>query len=256
MESILIADDDTEFTELLIAYLAQQGFAAAAVADGRQALLQLAEQPGRFDALVLDIMMPVLNGLDALGELRAARHAAAGIPVIMLTARGDDIDRIVGLELGADDYLAKPANPRELVARLRAVLRRSASAEPLAEARQFITLGDLTIDLGRREALLGDKLLPLTDSELLLLIELTKSAGTIVSKEQLALAITGRSLGPYDRSVDMHLSNLRRKLDEGIAAASAAPLEGGRLSASQSPDNRQVGQRIKTVRNKGYQYLV
>lgn len=233
MENILVTDDDTEFTELLCDYLGQQGFTATAVHNGREALNVLAAAPTEFDAMVLDIMMPELNGLDTLSELRVAKHSGSAIPVIMLTARGDDIDRIVGLELGADDYLPKPANPRELVARLRAILRRGTS-QPEPEATKLLEHGDLLVDLGRREATLNNKPLLLTDSEFLLLTELLKNAGEIISKDALAKAMFGRELGPYDRSIDMHLSNLRRKLSD---AADGGP------------------ERIKTVRNRGYQYL-
>ncbi len=242
MEHILVADDDTEFTALLTEYLGQQGFASTAVANGQEALNSLAAQPQQFDALVLDIMMPVKNGLNTLSELRSAKHGAANTPVIMLTARGDDIDRIVGLELGADDYLAKPANPRELVARLRAILRRG-TAPVEATAQTTLQQGDVQIDIGRRQAFLDNEPLALTDSEFLLLSALLENAGSIVTKEQLAQAMFDRELGPYDRSIDMHLSNLRRKLASGNNNAPDANTDGDR-------------ERIKTVRNRGYQYLV
>ena len=242
MEHLLVADDDEEFTELLSRYLEQQGFTVTTVANGKAALEAVAATPpATFDAVILDVMMPVLDGLDTLRQLRSS--GASDLPVIMLTARGDDIDRIVGLELGADDYLPKPANPRELVARVRAILRRvpvpgSAQTESQvsAEASKLLTVGDLELNVGRREASLSGSPLDLTSSEWELMLLLCENAGEVVSKEDLALAVTGRPLGPYDRSLDMHVSNLRRKFSSQLGDAGS--------------------QRIKTVRNRGYQYAV
>jgi two-component system OmpR family response regulator len=160
---------------------------------------------GGFDAVVLDVMMPQLDGRELLRRLR--RETA--LPVLMLTAKGDDIDRVVGLELGADDYLAKPVYPRELVARLRAVLRRVQSPPPTVKSE--ITYGALRIAPARRESWLGDRPLQLTSSEFDLMMELVRQPGDVSSKDELSERALGRPREAYDRSVDVHVSNLRQK---------------------------------------------
>jgi DNA-binding response OmpR family regulator len=229
MHALLLADDDTELCEMLAQYLEAEGFSITAVHDGETALAEA--RSGRHELAVLDIMMPGMSGLDVLRELRRDSQ----LPVLILTARGDDVDSIVGLELGADDYLPKPASPRVLVARIRAILRRasaSAPAEPAAPAR--IALGDLQIHTGTRSVELAGSPVTMTSTEYSLLEYLARGAGRVIDKEELSQQVLGRKLEAYDRGVDMHVSNLRKKL---------GPLPGGE-------------ERIKTVRGVGYQYAL
>ena len=219
-ERILLADDDVELGDLLSEFLVGEGFEVQRAGDG-VAALEAARQPG-LDAVVLDIMMPGLSGTEVLKQLRRESE----LPVIMLTARGDDLDRILGLELGADDYLPKPCNPRELVARLRAVLRRSHATSPTGA----VQVADLELHAASRQLLKDGEPLALTSTEFSLAQVLLQRAGTVVSKRDLYLAALGREPVRFDRSVDMHLSNLRRKLGP-------------------APDARQ---RIETVRGIGY----
>lgn len=221
-QTILIADDDTELCELLREYLGQEGFEVRLAHDGEQALHE-SRRPG-LDAMVLDIMMPEMNGIDVLRTLRKESE----LPVIMLTARGEDLDRIIGLELGADDYLSKPANPRELLARIRAVLRRSTSHPAVGN----IEVGDLALNPAARELHCGGELMELTSTEFSILQLLLQRSGEVVEKKDLYLAALGREPVAYDRSIDMHVSNLRRKLG----------------SAGDGSD------RIETIRGIGYQY--
>jgi len=223
-ERILLADDDEELVSLLAEYLAGEGFDVVRAGDG-EAALEAARNPD-IDAVVLDIMMPRLNGTEVLKRLRRE----SDLPVIMLTARGDDLDRILGLELGADDYLPKPCNPRELVARLRAVLRRSGAAG----APGPLNVGDLELHAASRHLYRDGEPVSLTSTEFSLVQLLLQRAGTVVSKRDLYLAALGREPVRFDRSVDMHLSNLRRKL---------GPAPGG-------------GSRIETVRGIGYLYAI
>ena len=220
--TILIADDDTELGELLREYLGLEGFDVRLAFDGEQALAE-SRRPG-LDAMVLDIMMPKMNGIDVLRNLRKESE----LPVIMLTARGDDLDRIIGLELGADDYLAKPANPRELLARIRAILRRSNTQSTVA----VLEVGDLVLNQARRELRCDGLLIELTSTEFSILQLLLQRSGEIVEKKDLYLAALGREPVAYDRSIDMHVSNLRRKL--GLA--------------------KDGTERIETIRGIGYQY--
>lgn len=220
--TLLIADDDTELCELLREYFGQEGFDVRLAHDGEQAL-QEARRHG-LDAMVLDIMMPKMNGVDVLRWLRKESE----LPVIMLTARGDDLDRIIGLELGADDYLAKPANPRELLARVRAILRRSQGQGGVGP----LQAGDLVLNQGRREVLKVGVAVDLTSTEFSILQLLLQRKGDVVDKKDLYLAALGREPVAYDRSIDMHVSNLRRKL---------------------GPD-QQNKDRIETIRGIGYQY--
>jgi two-component system response regulator CpxR len=211
---ILLVDDDRELTAMLSEYLGREGFDVAVFHDGGVALERLVEPGGerRPDLVVLDVMLPGRNGLDVLRALRA-REAAP--PVLMLTARGDDVDRIVGLELGADDYLAKPFNPRELVARMRAVLRRVSDPRTTHEP---LTLGPLRLDPSRHRATMRGVAVDLTGAEFRVLEVLLRGAGRIASRETLTEQALGRKLELYDRSVDTHVSNLRRKLGLGAAA--------------------------------------
>jgi two-component system response regulator CpxR len=222
IQTILIADDDTELCDLLREYLGLEGFEVRLAYDGEQALVE-SRRPG-VDAMVLDIMMPRMNGIDVLRHLRKESE----LPVIMLTGRGDDLDRIIGLELGADDYLAKPANPRELLARIRAVLRRSGTRSTIAT----LAVGDLVLNQGGRELHRGGQLMDLTSTEFSIIQLLLQRSGEVVEKKDLYLAALGRGPVAYDRSIDMHVSNLRRKLG----------------SASNGSE------RIETIRGIGYQY--
>ncbi|HZY62807.1 MAG TPA: response regulator transcription factor, partial [Edaphobacter sp.] len=190
------------------------------VHEGRAGLERASS--GEYSLVILDVMLPRMNGLDLLKELRA--HSS--VPVLMLTARGDDIDRIVGLEVGADDYLPKPFHPRELIARIKAILRRL--DERQANSGRF-TVGDITVDVSSQEAWLNSNPLRLTTIELALLEALVRDAGRPLSREYLTSTALGRKLGAFDRTIDVHISNLRKKLNE-----------------------HHSGERIKTVRGSGY----
>ncbi len=229
MNRILLADDDIELCEMLQQYLQAEGFQVEAVHDGEHALQQALTNV--HDLLVLDVMMPGRNGFDVVRDLR--KHSR--MPVLMLTARGEDIDSIVGLELGADDYVTKPCNPRVLVARIRATLRRTqAAAEDDSECAEpdVLTLNDLQMHTGSRTVTLNGHAVAMTSTEYSVLEVLLREAGHVVSKMDLSQRALGRALTRYDRSLDMHLSSLRRKL---------GPLPSG-------------AERIKTVRGVGYQY--
>lgn len=229
MDRVLIVDDDVELCELVAEYLKTEGFEADAVHNGNQGLERAIS--GDHVLVVLDVMLPGLNGLDVLRRLRA--HSE--IPVLILTARGDEVDRIVGLEIGADDYLPKPFNPRELVARIRAILRR---AQPVSDAdttvAQKITVGDVTLDPASRTVRRAGQSVELTSVEFSLLELLMRSAGHVVTREQVAKDVLGRRFMAYDRSIDMHVSKVRRKL---------GPQPNG-------------DERIKTIRGVGYIYAV
>jgi DNA-binding response OmpR family regulator len=210
MPRVLLVDDDRELTAMLAEYLGREGFETTALHHGAVALEELAALHP--DLVVLDVMLPGRNGLDVL---RALRARAESLPVLMLTARGDDVDRIVGLELGADDYLAKPFNPRELVARLRAILRRATERAAPGDgpaAGVPLELGSLRLDPARHRASVRGAAVALTSAELRVLEVLLRAAGRVVSREQLTEQALGRKLELYDRSVDTHVSNLRRKL--------------------------------------------
>jgi DNA-binding response OmpR family regulator len=208
--SLLIVDDDRELGQMLTEYLSGEGFQVSVLRDGAEALEYLIEQPHPADLVILDVMLPSLSGFEVLRRLR--RNLS--VPVIMLTAHGTDVDRIVGLELGADDYLAKPFNPRELVARVRAVLRRFATRDADAPATP-VTIGPLRLDPAIFEVTLNGEAVRLTGTELRLLEVLMRSAGQVQSRESLTERVLGRRLTPYDRSIDTHVSNLRRKLGLG-----------------------------------------
>lgn len=226
MDRLLMIDDDLELSELLTEFLSAEGFAVDTAHDGEAGAKKAAE--GVFALIVLDVMLPGLNGFEVLRRIRAANRT----PVLMLTARGDDVDRIVGLELGADDYLPKPFNPRELVARIRAILRR-ANPEPRPTAQpERLTVADITLDFGTRTVRRAGELIDLTGVEFDLLAVLLGEAGHIVSREELAKKVLGREFSPFDRSIDMHVSNLRRKLGHQLNGI----------------------ERLKAVRGAGYIY--
>ncbi|HDR1046322.1 TPA: response regulator [Pasteurella multocida] len=209
MPKILLVDDDVELIELLAELLTLEGFEIDMANNGLQALQKLDLS---YDLVLLDIMMPVLNGVETLKKIRQE----FSVPVIMLTARGDDIDRILGLELGADDYIPKPFNDRELVARIKAILRRTQPAATLntevKENRSEFVFYDITLYPGRQQAFHHDKDLELTGTEFALLQKLVLNPGQILSRESLSIEILGKQLTPFDRAIDMHMSNLRKKL--------------------------------------------
>lgn len=223
MYHILLIDDDAELAGLLGDYLQQDGFAVSLAENGENGLATLQGQ--HVDAVVLDYMLPGQSGIDVLRQLRQQGNT----PVLMLTARGDDMDRILGLELGADDYVAKPCQPRELAARLRAILRRSGAEI----SRSSIHAGLLSVHPGQRRVEWQGVAVELTSTEFKLIEALAREAGRIVSKENLSLQALGRPLVRFDRSIDVHMSSIRRKL---------GPL----------PDGRSC---IQTVFRQGYQLL-
>lgn len=227
--SILLVDDDTGLLELLAEYLRVEGFDVSTRTSGELALAALAEQ-APYHAVVLDIMMPGLSGLDVLKTIRQRWQ----IPVIMLTGRGDDIDKIIGLELGADDYLSKPCNPRELSARIKAVLRRSQNAPTVVDsAAANVTVDRLLIDGAKLTATVDDQVVPLTGTEFKTLQLLCEHVGETLGKEALTETVLQRKLTQYDRSMDVHISRIRHKL-------------------AQFPD---LNIQIKSLRGVGYQLV-
>jgi DNA-binding response OmpR family regulator len=205
--TLLLIDDDEDLCTLLSEYLAPEGFVTLAAGTGPAGLEQLARSA--VDLVVLDVMLPELSGFEVLRRIRATSR----VPVIMLTARGDEVDRVVGLEMGADDYLAKPFSARELVARIRAVLRRGPGERPAGQA--VIRYGPLRLDLRARRAEIGDLDLELTSAELRILELLVRADTRTVTRDELTHQALGRRLLPTDRSLDTHVSNLRRKLLKG-----------------------------------------
>ena len=201
---LLIVDDDRELCAMLLEYLGPEGFLAETAGSGPAALERIGR--GGLDLVVLDVMLPELSGFEVLRRLRATSR----IPVLMLTARGEEIDRVVGLEMGADDYLAKPFSPRELVARIRAVLRRISAEAPQTDAP--LSFGPLTLEPRAHSARIGAEDLELTSAELRILERLMLADTRTVGREELMQQALGRRLLPTDRSLDTHVSNLRRKL--------------------------------------------
>ncbi len=229
LRRVLIVDDDSELGELLGEYLLNEGLSLEFAQDGNTGLKQALS--GHYSLVILDVMLPGLNGFEVLRQLRAQSH----VPVLMLTARGDDIDRIVGLEIGADDYLPKPFNPRELVARVHAILRRThdgAESEP--PNSDILVVGDVELDSRARVVRRDGELIDMTTAEFDLLRVLLNGAGQVVPREQLFQDVLGREFAVFDRSIDNHVSSLRRKLGARVKGV----------------------ERIKSVRNVGYQYAV
>lgn len=223
---VLLVDDDVELVDLLRDYLEREGFSVGSAHDGDAGVAEALS--GRYDIAVLDVMMPRRSGIQALGAIRAA----SALPVIMLTARGDDADRIVGLELGADDYVAKPCTPRELAARIKAILKRAGASA--GSGAQPVVVGRLVVWPAQRRAESAGRPLALTSTEFNLLEVLARNAGRPVGKAELSLEALGRPLSRYDRSIDVHISSIRHKL---------GPLADGRSC-------------IQTVIRKGYQLIV
>lgn len=206
MNKLLLIDDDKELSELLSEYLTSEGFDVAIANDG-EAGIQLATQE-QYSAIVLDVMLPIYNGFEVLKILRRTHQT----PVLMLTAKGDTIDRVIGLEIGADDYLPKPCDPRELVARIRAILRRSAGNESSQAKLEKITSGPLVLHLGNRQVTCNNDDIILTGTEFSVLEILVRHAGQVISKDEMTEQALNRKLTPYDRSIDVHVSNIRKKL--------------------------------------------
>ncbi len=227
---MLVIDDDRELCELLSDYLKPEGFDVETVFDGEQGVSRALS--GEHALVVLDVMLPGISGFEALRRIRTRSR----IPVIMLTARGDDVDRIVGLEMGADDYLPKPFNPRELVARIRAIQRRAepAMAGHAAASPAPLVVGDVELDTMARTVKRSGTSIELTAIEFGLLEELLRAAGQVVTRRDLSNKVLGRSLSPYDRSIDVHVSSLRKKLGHEVEGL----------------------ERIKTVRGVGYLYAL
>ena len=217
---ILVIDDDAELCELLGELLAQEGYVVESARDAATGLALVGARA--FALVVLDVMLPGMNGFEVLTRIRQSSR----VPVLMLTARGEDVDRIVGLEMGADDYLPKPFNPRELIARLRAILRRTAQT---AAGESHISIGDITLDPAAREAWVDKRRIDLTSVQYALLEVLARDAGHVVTRQRLNELVLGRELSAFDRSIDVHVSNLRKKLGD-------------------LPE----GERIKAVRGAGY----
>jgi len=225
MTKILLIDDDVALCELLTEYLVSEGFAVDSVHTGPDGVSRVTAES--WDAVVLDVMLPGMNGFDVLKQIQTRSN----VPVLMLTARGEDTDTVLGLELGADDYVAKPCSPRVLVARLRNLLRRKAD-EPVVNGQ--CQIGDLRFDKHNRQVIVAEQEVELTGAEFNLLVLLLEHAGELVSKEVLAKEGLGRALQAYDRRIETHMAQIRKKLGP---------------QADGSP-------RIKTVRGAGYQYLL
>jgi DNA-binding response OmpR family regulator len=229
VKRLLVIDDDVELCDLLTEYLLAEGFRVEAAQRGDVGLERALS--GEFALVILDVMLPRIKGYEVLRRIRAQSQT----PVIMLTARGEEVDRILGLEIGADDYVPKPFNPRELLARIQAVLRRSSpGANDLnPPAPVHVVFGDIELDEGRRAARCGKRDLELTSVEFELLSSFIRAPGEVIEREELVKSVLGRELSPFDRSIDVHVSNLRRKLGP-------------------APDG---GERIKAIRNVGYLLL-
>ena len=228
MIDILLVDDDLELCELLVEFLRTEGYQVTAVHDGVQGVE--AAVSGAYAMVLLDVTLPKLNGFEVLRNIR--QHIQ--VPVLMLTARGDDVDRIVGLEIGADDYLSKPFNHRELVARMKAILRRVRTPENEDRTRRkVLQIDNLTLNLANHEVMLEGEILDITATEFIVLKTLIDKAGELVTRDELTHVALNRRLMLHDRAIDMHVSNLRRKIGN-------------------KPDGRP---RLKTVRGSGYFYI-
>ena len=229
MKQILVIDDDKELCELLVEFLEPEGFSVETMNEPYSGLRRALS--GEHGLVILDVMLPSMTGFELLRNLRISSQ----VPVLMLTARGEDVDRIVGLEMGADDYLPKPFNPRELVARIQAIWRRSKPEEQQQlDNRSQLELDDIILDMGSRSVKQNNHTIKLTAAEFSLLYELLKNAGQVMTREELTQKVLSRKLEDFDRSIDVHVSSLRKKLGHNI-------------------DNRE---RIKTIRSVGYHYTL
>jgi two-component system response regulator CpxR len=226
MQQILVIDDDVELCELVAEYLGPEGYKVEAVHEGPAGVARALS--GEHVLVVLDYMLPGLNGFEVLRQIRATSR----LPIVMLTARGDDMNRIIGLQIGADDYLPKPFNPLELVARIHAVLRRAQTAPELKPAAAIVVVGDIELDNRTHTVRRNGEPIDLTAVEYALLEKLLAAPGRILEREELVKDVLHRELSPFDRSIDTHVSNLRKKLGHTINGA----------------------ERIKTIRSVGYIY--
>jgi DNA-binding response OmpR family regulator len=227
VDDILLIDDDVELCSMLTEYMGRNGFRVTQVHRGDTGLKAALEKP--YALVLLDVMLPGLDGFEVLRRIRAS----SAVSVLLLTARGDDVDRIVGLEIGADDYLSKPFNPRELLARVRAILRRT-SGPQLVQEQTLLRAEGLELNRAARTVTENGTKIDLTDVEFALLEALMQSPGKVVTREEISENVLGRKFHPFDRSLDMHVSRLRRKLSD-----SGAPEE-----------------QVKTIRGVGYQLTV
>ncbi|WP_394136220.1 response regulator [Aliivibrio fischeri] len=225
MAKILLVDDDIELTALLKDILSLEGYNVIEANNGIEGLAAITDD---LDLILLDIMMPKMNGMDMLRKLRETNET----PVLMLTAKGEEIDRVIGLELGADDYLPKPFSDRELLARIRAILRRTQGKTKESNSSS-IKYQDIELFIGKQEAYRNGELMELTGTEFGLLSQFIQKPGEIISKEELSLEVLGKRLAPFDRAIDMHVSNLRKKL----------------------PPLSEEKPRIKTLRGRGYLFV-
>ena len=223
MANILLIDDDTELTSLLKDILSFEGFTVSEANDGYAGLEAINDE---IDLILLDVMMPRLNGMETLKKLREHWET----PVLMLTAKGEEIDRMIGLELGADDYLPKPFSDRELLARIRAILRRTQTTSTPKAASDRIQYQDIEVFPGKQEAYCNGEIIDLTTTEFALLSHLIQNPGQVITKEALSLDVLGKRLAAFDRAIDMHISNLRKKI----------------------PERSDSKSRIKTLRGRGY----
>src|SRR5450631_443446 len=231
MKKLLIIDDDRKLCGLLSEYLEPEGFTVEAVHDGKQGITTACERD--FDLIVLDVMLPGDNGFEVLRQIRTKKDT----PVVMLTARGDDVDKIIGLEMGADDYLPKPFNTRELMARIRTVLRRTKpdrDESEIALSGRKLVVGDVEMDMGTHNVVCAGKPVELTSVEFTLLEQLLKNAGELVSREDLTQKVLGRRLTAFDRSIDGYVSKLRKKLGHEVSGS----------------------ERIRAIRSVGYLYAL
>ncbi|CAE6887724.1 COG0745 Response regulators consisting of a CheY-like receiver domain and a winged-helix DNA-binding domain [Vibrio sp. B1REV9] len=226
MANILLIDDDIELTSLLKEVLTFEGFNVSEANDGEAGLEAINSE---IDLILLDVMMPKLNGMETLKRLRENWET----PVLMLTAKGEEIDRVIGLELGADDYLPKPFSDRELLARIRAILRRTSNNQKSTKNSDCIEYHEIKLFPGKQEAYCEQALLDLTTTEFALLTHFVQNPGQVLTKEALSLDVLGKRLAAFDRAIDMHVSNLRKKL----------------------PDQNNGKPRIKTLRGRGYMLI-
>jgi two-component system response regulator CpxR len=226
---ILLVDDDRDLSAMLADFMAHEGFEVGLATDDQSTHKQLSN--GAFDLVILDVMLPGRSGFEILKDIRQLKPR---LPVMMLTARGEAIDRILGLELGADDYLSKPFDPRELTARIRAILRRTTSAAETSTSETLLNIGRITLDLKRRRTTIGSEPLDLTSAEFRILHVLAAETGQPVERRVLTERALGRKLTLYDRSIDTHVSNLRRKIERA----------------------GHCGIEIRSVRGTGYELLV
>ena len=236
MDQILLIDDDVELCSLVTEYLEAEGFKVEAVFDGKRGLERALNGPQLL--VVLDVMLAGFNGLDVLRRIRIASK----IPVLLLTARGEDVDRIVGLEIGADDYLPKPFNPRELVARIRAILRRTRTAPQSDPIPEVVRVGDIELDPATRTVRQRGTRIEFTSVEFNLLEVLLREAGRVVAREELVDTVLSRKFSPFDRSIDMHISKVRKKLGDSDTGAELIKTVRGvgyifALARDQAPSN-------------------